>query len=379
MGQVRVGRSIRVSAGQPQVATSKTSSSSSVETAPVKSQLGILIGAGSVGKRHAKVLEKRYQRLIVVDVNSSAREWANSELSCEVVTAESLSSVSEAVKHQATHSTAVIANWGPAHFATFEELVSLGVRRIFCEKPLAVSLKQIEGIRRSCEVHNVALTAGLHLRYRGIAEFIRNVAEQQLGGLPTSMVVDGGARCIATTGSHWLDLALSIFGDPPSAVVGTLRSAEINPRAKSLKYWDGTACWEFGGGQRLSVTYDNASSVHERVCLYSPNGVIEIASDLTVRAFQRNLDEVRADPRVIRVGQVERERPVAELVPSMDEVLSQQLDEIEGISPVRYGVAQVLTSATALVTAFESHRLGRRLNLPATREVIDQSVEWNIS
>jgi predicted dehydrogenase len=345
----------------------------------VKSQLGILIGAGSVGKRHAKVLEKRYQRLIVVDVNSSAREWANSELSCEVVTAESLSSVSEAVKHQATHSTAVIANWGPAHFATFEELVSLGVRRIFCEKPLAVSLKQIEGIRRSCEVHNVALTAGLHLRYRGIAEFIRNVAEQQLGGLPTSMVVDGGARCIATTGSHWLDLALSIFGDPPSAVVGTLRSAEINPRAKSLKYWDGTACWEFGGGQRLSVTYDNASSVHERVCLYSPNGVIEIASDLTVRAFQRNLDEVRADPRVIRVGQVERERPVAELVPSMDEVLSQQLDEIEGISPVRYGVAQVLTSATALVTAFESHRLGRRLNLPATREVIDQSVEWNIS
>jgi predicted dehydrogenase len=379
MGQVRVGRSIRVSAGQPQVATSKTSSSSSVETAPVKSQLGILIGAGSVGKRHAKVLEKRYQRLIVVDVNSSAREWANSELSCEVVTAESLSSVSEAVKHQATHSTAVIANWGPAHFATFEELVSLGVRRIFCEKPLAVSLKQIEGIRRSCEVHNVALTAGLHLRYRGIAEFIRNVAEQQLGGLPTSMVVDGGARCIATTGSHWLDLAISIFGDPPSAVVGTLRSAEINPRAKSLKYWDGTACWEFGGGQRLSVTYDNASSVHERVCLYSPNGVIEIASDLTVRAFQRNLDEVRADPRVIRVGQVERERPVAELVPSMDEVLSQQLDEIEGISPVRYGVAQVLTSATALVTAFESHRLGRRLNLPATREVIDQSVEWNIS
>ena len=379
MGQVRVGRSIKVSAGQPQVATSKTSSSSSVETAPVKSQLGILIGAGSVGKRHAKVLEKRYQRLIVVDVNSSAREWANSELSCEVVTAESLSSVSEAVKHQATHSTAVIANWGPAHFATFEELVSLGVRRIFCEKPLAVSLKQIEGIRRSCEVHNVALTAGLHLRYRGIAEFIRNVAEQQLGGLPTSMVVDGGARCIATTGSHWLDLAISIFGDPPSAVVGTLRSAEINPRAKSLKYWDGTACWEFGGGQRLSVTYDNASSVHERVCLYSPNGVIEIASDLTVRAFQRNLDEVRADPRVIRVGQVERERPVAEFVPSMDEVLSQQLDEIEGISPVRYGVAQVLTSATALVTAFESHRLGRRLNLPATREVIDQSVEWNIS
>jgi len=350
-----------------------------VETAPVKSQLGILIGAGSVGKRHAKVLEKRYQRLIVVDVNSSAREWANSELSCEVVTAESLSSVSEAVKHQATHSTAVIANWGPAHFATFEELVSLGVRRIFCEKPLAVSLKQIEGIRRSCEVHNVALTAGLHLRYRGIAEFIRNVAEQQLGGLPTSMVVDGGARCVATNGSHWLDLAIQIFRCDPVTATSTLDSASINPRSQDLKYWGGYAAWQFSGGQQLTIAYDNSSSVHEQIRLYSPIGVVEIDPEFVVRAFRRALDEVRADPRVIRVGQVERERPVAELVPSMDEVLSQQLDEIEGISPVRYGVAQVLTSATALVTAFESHRLGRRLNLPATREVIDQSVEWNIS
>ncbi len=343
------------------------------------SHLGILVGAGSIGKRHARVLANRYQHLVVVDVDSNAREWATKELACEVTTAKSLSDIADVVRKQSSQATAVVANWGPQHFATFEELVALGVRRVFCEKPLAVSLTQIESISRSCEVNSVALTVGLHLRYRGIAEFIRNVSERQLGGLPTSMVVDGGARCLSTTGSHWLDLAIQVFGSIPSTVMSTLNSASVNPRSENLKYWGGVSAWQFGGGQQLTITYDNASSVHERACFYSPTGVLEIDPSLTVRAFQRNLDEVRADPRVIRVGQVERNRPIAEFVPNMDEVLSQQLDEIEGVSPVRYGSEQVLTSATALVMAFESHRLGLRLNFPPTRDIIEQSVEWNIS
>lgn len=345
----------------------------------MSSQLGILIGVGSVGRRHARVLEKRYQRLVVIDVNPSACEWATKELTCEVTTAKSLSHVVDVVKEQASQATAVIANWGPQHFATFEELVGLGVRRIFCEKPLAVSLKQIEDIRRLCDVHHVALTAGLHLRYRGISEFIRDVSERQLGGLPSSMVVEGGARCIATNGSHWLDLAIQIFGCNPAVASASLNSAPINPRSQHLEYWGGSATWRFVGGQQLTIAYDNASSVHEQIRLYSPTGIVEIDGDFVVRAFQRNLDEVRADPRVIRVGQVERDKPIAEFVPNMDEVLSQQLDEIEDVSPARYGSEQVLTSAMALVAAFESHRRGCRLDLPPTDEIIDQSVAWNIS
>ena len=205
------------------------------------------------------------------------------------------------------------------------------------------------------------------------------MSERQLDGLPTSMVVDGGARCIATNGSHWLDLASQIFRSNPVTVSASLNSATINPRSQDLEYWGGSATWQFVGGQQLTIAYDNVSSVQEQIRLFSPTGIVEIDGDFVVRVFQRNLDEVRADPRVIRVGQVERSRPIAEFVPNMDEVLSQQLDEIEGISPVRYGSEQVLTSATALVMAFESHRLGLRLSLPPTRDIIEQSVEWNIS
>jgi hypothetical protein len=55
------------------------------------------------------------------------------------------------------------------------------------------------------------------------------------------------------------------------------------------------------------------------------------------------------------------------------------LDEIDGVRPIQYGSEQVLTSAAALVSAFESHRWGERVVLPPTADVIDRSIEWNIS
>nr|MBU6203125.1 Gfo/Idh/MocA family oxidoreductase [Acidobacteriota bacterium] len=343
------------------------------------SRLGILIGAGSIGKRHAVVMAGRYNRLIVVDINPTAREWAASELSGDVVTVEKLSDVDSEVRRYSSTTTAVIATWGPAHFQTIGELTELGVRQIFCEKPLAVSLKQVAEIRRLCLESKVSLTAGLHLRYRGISDFIRNISQSHLGGLPTTMVVDGGARCIATNGSHWLDLAIDVFGGPPSSVSSLLRSASINPRSADLQFWAGTACWEFLGGQHLAITYDNLSSVHERVCFYTPFGILEVDPELTVRAYRRTLSEIEADSRVIRVGQVERSQSVAEYVPYTGEVLSKQLDEIEGLCPPRYGAEQVLTSAAALITAFEAHRLECRLSFPPTQEIVDQSAEWSIS
>ena len=341
--------------------------------------LGILVGAGSVGKRHAAVMAARYRQIVVIDVSSSAREWASTELAGNVTACPSLSEVRDVLTQFGSNTTAVIANWGPSHFATFKDLVKLGVRRIFCEKPLAVSLKQIDEIRRMCKSEKIALTAGLHLRYRGITEFVRRMTLTELGGLPTTMVVDGGARCLATNGSHWLDLAIHIFGCEPIAVLSSMNSAPINPRSKQLAYWGGTATWQFENDQRLTITYDNQSSVHEEIRLYAPTGVIEINSDFAVRAFQRNLDEVRADPRVVRVGQVRRDAPIAEYVPDLESVLSQQLDEIDGVRPIQYGSEQVLTSAAALVSAFESHRWGERVVLPPTADLIDRSIEWNIS
>ena len=80
----------------------------------------------------------------------------------------------------------------------------------------------------------------------------------------------------------------------------------------------------------------------------------------------------------MRVGDVTTD-VLAEHVPDLNEVLTLQLDEIEGKRPVTYGLDQVFDSAEALVLAFEASRAGKRLQFPTTPEVLDNCVDWNIS
>lgn len=342
-------------------------------------KIGLIVGVGAIGKRHARVMAKRYERLLVVDTDSKARDWAASECDTETSCVATLDELADLIKSRAQDVTAVIANWGPSHFSVFEQLVSFGVKRVFCEKPVATSLKQLAEMRRRCVDHNVALTAGLHLRYRGIADFVNSHSVKHLGGPPTSVVVHGGARCLATSGSHWLDLTISIFGDAPESTFATLHGSNINPRSAGLEYWAGSAAWQFSKQRNLTITYDNTSSVHETVVLYSPTGITEIDSDFRVRMFSRDPKEVAADSRVTRAGAVLRETPAAEFTPDFSEVLSVQLDELEGARPSIYGRDAVIDSATALVAAFESSRLGVRMSLPPSPGVISEGPEWNIS
>jgi len=348
-------------------------------TKPSGATLGLLIGAGSVGRRHAAVMAQRYQQLAVIDVSDDALAWARSQFSNVTMTAKSLDELAGAIGERAAQTTAVIASWGPSHYEVFVRLTNLGVRQIFCEKPVAVSLQQLRHMRKLCADHKIRFTAGLHLRYRGIPALVNEISREHLGGQPSSIVVEGGARCIATNGTHWLDLALAIFESAPTSVVADVHPEPVNPRSPSLMYWGGVASWNFPGGERLVISYDNASSVHERVRVYSRNGVVDIDSSFNVRGFKRDSTEVAKDPRVARVGDVDTSQPVTERLTDFHEVLGQQLDEIEGMIAPMYTSTQAFHTAEALVAAFEASRLGRRLALPIEESVIAAGVEWNIS
>jgi predicted dehydrogenase len=342
-------------------------------------RIGLIVGVGSIGRRHAVVMAERYEQLFVVDSSLTAQKWAKEHLPSHAKVFGALPDALADIGKHAAQVTAVIASWGPHHFEAFSRLVQSGVRRVFCEKPLATSLQQIRTMNSISKEHSVQVTAGLHLRYRGMSEFIQRISVERLGGKPTTFVVDGGARCLATTGSHWIDFAIAVFGASPKSVIASLRSAPINPRSETLQYWDGVAVWEFPQGQRATITYDNASSVHERARFYASAGVVEIDTSLTVRVFQRDPNEVAADRRVIRVGEVRRDELVGEFIPDLGEVLSVQLDEIEGVRVSSYGLPEVVESANALLAAFESSRLGKRIEFPLSDDVIADSQDWAIS
>jgi hypothetical protein len=82
------------------------------------------------------------------------------------------------------------------------------------------------------------------------------------------MVVHGGARCIATAGAHYIQVAQRLFRSEPKNVVANLHNSKINPRHSSLSYLQGVLCVEFSHGKYLSINFSNQSSIEGSVNLY---------------------------------------------------------------------------------------------------------------
>jgi len=141
----------------------------------------------------------------------------------------------------------------------------------------------------------------------------------------------------------------------------------------------GTASSDYAGGERLVVSYDNASSVHERVLVYARNRVDDIDPSFNIRGFQRDPTEVANEARVARIGDAVTSRPVAEQLTDFREVFGLQLGEIEGRRTPNYTSTEAFDTAEALLMVFEASRRGMRLTIPPFGDLIDFSVEWNIS
>jgi hypothetical protein len=65
---------------------------------------GLLIGVGSVGKHHAKIMAKRYEKLFLVDPAQDVAEWIKNNIDCDY---EVYSSLSEAISALSPNSATI--------------------------------------------------------------------------------------------------------------------------------------------------------------------------------------------------------------------------------------------------------------------------------
>ena len=96
----------------------------------------VVIGYGSIGKRHVAALIDKSQEIWIVD----PRDISN-EVPPNVISTDSLKSVRFTPDKE---SLAVVANWGPDHITTVESLAKNGFRNIILEKPMVTSLRALE-------------------------------------------------------------------------------------------------------------------------------------------------------------------------------------------------------------------------------------------
>ena len=68
---------------------------------------GLLVGVGSVGKHHAKVMAERHERLLLVDPSPEVEDWLKGQIQSEYKVFGSLSEAIAALSPNASSTTAV--------------------------------------------------------------------------------------------------------------------------------------------------------------------------------------------------------------------------------------------------------------------------------
>jgi predicted dehydrogenase len=341
---------------------------------------GILIGCGSVGKKHALAMARRYRHVIIVDPHSGTEEWVKSNISVDFQIFKDISDVPIAEISKVFALTAVIATWGPSHAVILEKLVNCGIKRIVCEKPFTNSILSAKLAADLAELHNVRIVVGVTRRYTGLAMFLNKTLLEHCGGPAEMIVVSGGAQCVATVGIHWLDLAFQLFGTDAINVMASLRDGGINPRASTLGYWEGTATWQFNKNKFLSINLSNSSRVAAKVEITGKWGcvTIEPTGDIVVSRIQ--LDDLEKLQPITRTkALVKHETINPKEYTTVEDPFLKQLEIADGKMSLPYSLNDAIKVLNAMIGAFESSLHHKEVILPIIKESDAYSRAWQIS
>lgn len=271
---------------------------------------------------------------------------------------------------------AVVANWGPDHLRTMTALFGAGVRTVLLEKPVADSVDDAREVRSLARDVGAKLWVNFTRRFSGFPEHVESLSQEFDLGPVQMFTVVGGARCLATMGIHFLDLAQVIFGSQPNEVVADVTAAPLNPRSSDLLYYEGVMSYTFAESERFSCIYSNHVGLREVATLHWRDAVGTYAANGRFEVAKRPDNE--SDPSIPITRATSATQPIFEGPVNL------RLDGRTGLQFVHDGLAEGLPgydggdTTEMLLAALHASAEGRRLRLPLDGSV-DTSRNWRIS
>lgn len=317
----------------------------------------LLIGYGSVGQRFAQALSERAIPCTIIDPGESARDRFEAASLAHArfmgATWPDLSTPPD---------LGIIASWGPDHFEPAMRLLRADTRRLILEKPVVTRLSDYDRLLETASARGTRVVVHHRWRYVPLLKAIKTLAVKHDLGPPRRLTVEGGALCLATGGTHWMDFATLLFDGAPASCTADLSTAAINPRSAGLMFVDGIASWRWPGGQQLVICLDNKASIAPLLKVTFPHAVLSFDFTLQARLERRPPDTVDLS-RMTRYGLPSETLFAGRLTDNdrntVEDVLEDALADAAPLSPL----ASAKTSIEMLIGALTASEVGRTLPL----------------
>ena len=254
-----------------------------------------------------------------------------------------------------------IANCAPLHAETTVACAAHGVRAVYCEKPMATRLRDIERMILACNQAGALLVINHNRRfnpnYRRLRAF---VAGGGLGEL-TSASLQWGAGRLAGTGTHMFDALRMLTGRSVLSVSATLdTSGKPDCRGSEFKDPGGWGLLRLNGGLITTLDAADYGRTPVRLILNGTGGrALTGGENVTVEHWNGKTETWTG----LRQQQTSMDRAVAEIVATLD-----------GAAPFPYPADDAVNAFETIVACHASHaRTAAWTELPLS--AIDREIE----
>jgi predicted dehydrogenase len=319
-----------------------------------------VVGMGRMGRRHIQAVRS---------VGSSAS--AGSEYG---IGADHQFATLDAMLQHRKPECLIVATTAPSHAEYTEIAAKSGVKYIFCEKPMAISLEQCDRMMAVCKAHGALLAINHQMRF--MEQFLmpkRIIESDAFGGL-SSVTVVGGNFGMSMNGLHYFEMFRFMTNEVPRAVTAWFSNDKVpNPRGPQFEDQAGAIRVVTSSGKRLYLDCWSNQGHGVQTIYAGPYGqlrVDELAGEMTLSvrdAQDRALPTTRYGTQAVRSTQA---IPPAEVIESSAAVLRaliEQQDYPDGDAG-RLAVA-------VLVAAYQSHERGH-MAVDLERDPLDRRREF---
>jgi len=246
----------------------------------------ILIGIGSIGRKHLDVLNKLKKPTICIDKNNEiSKKYDSIQYPHIIGFYKNINQAKIKDLKEKKSCTVIISTLGPTHFTFLEQLSSYGFKNFIIEKPIVTSISDAYKFQTLVKKRKLKIRIHLTYRYLNFKSKVEKIKKKHQLGSIKKMICYTGALDLSTNGSHLVDLAIQCFKSNPKGVISNLYSDKINPRSKDLSYFEGTSIWKFRNNLEFVLSMSNSSRIQETIIIIFENAYMTINSNNLFTVF----------------------------------------------------------------------------------------------